>query len=87
MDVADEVCIDDFPVFWDPVFRCEKNCACALYLVCIWSYFSNACAESSEFVCQGASAGGALGAGDWFIDFYLFSGALREMLRGGSEGA
>ena len=63
-DVADEVCIGGFPVFGDPVFCCEKHCACALYVVCLWSGFSDACAESSEFVRQGASPGGDLGSGN-----------------------
>ena len=63
-DVVDEFCIGDFPVFWDPVFCCEEHCAHALYAVCLWSGFSDACAESSEFVSQGAGSGGAFGAGD-----------------------
>ena len=49
-DVADEVCIGAFPFFGDLVFCCEEHCACALYVFCLWSGFSDACAESSEFV-------------------------------------
>ena len=63
-DVADEVCVGDFPVFGDPVFCCEKHCACAFYAVCLRSGFSDACAESSKFVHQEAGTGGDLRAGD-----------------------